>query len=218
MTSADHPRRGRDEAATGQEPVNGWDAWYRERIPPWDIGRPQPAVVRLADAGELVGPVLDCGCGTGEHTILLAERGIEALGVDIAPAALEIARGKAAARGVEIDVAVADALELGRLGRRFRTVLDSALFHALGDEERPRYIAGLADVVEPGGVVHVLCFSDRTPGAEGPRRISQAELRLAFADGWTVERIDPEVYEARDDFAIPRAHAWLARIVRSAAG
>ena len=36
-----------------------WDASYRSGPAPWDIGRPQPAVVRLATEGAFVGAVLD---------------------------------------------------------------------------------------------------------------------------------------------------------------
>ncbi|WP_258053505.1 class I SAM-dependent methyltransferase [Streptomyces sp. Ru72] len=46
--------------------------------PPWDIGRPQPAFLALADAGLLHGRVLEVGCGTGEHTLMAARLGLEA--------------------------------------------------------------------------------------------------------------------------------------------
>ena len=39
-----------------------------------------------------VGPVLDVGCGPGRHVLALAERGVVALGIDITPAALDLAR------------------------------------------------------------------------------------------------------------------------------
>ena len=78
-----------------------WDAAYAGSTPPpWDLGRPQPAFVRLAEQGLLAGQVLDVGCGTGEQTLLAASSGAEALGVDVSPLALEQARGKAAARGI----------------------------------------------------------------------------------------------------------------------
>jgi len=38
--------------------------------PPWDIGRPQPAFVALAEAGAIRGRVLDVGCGTGELVLM----------------------------------------------------------------------------------------------------------------------------------------------------
>ena len=94
-----------------------WDQTYRSGRPPWDIGRPQPAFIRLADAGELIAPVLDCGCGTGEHTLMLAERGIDAVGVDFAPAAIDMARHKADERDLQVQFQVGDALQLGSLAR-----------------------------------------------------------------------------------------------------
>jgi hypothetical protein len=52
-----------------------WDASYTaDTSPPWDIGRPQPTFVRLADQGHLPGCLLDAGCGTGENALLAASR------------------------------------------------------------------------------------------------------------------------------------------------
>jgi cyclopropane fatty-acyl-phospholipid synthase-like methyltransferase len=139
-----------------------WDAGYAASTPPpWDIGRPQPAFLRLADAGLLAGRVLDAGCGTGEHALLAAARGADAVGVDVSPTAIERARAKAAERGLSARFEVADALDLGRLGITFDTVIDSGLFHVFGDEERPRYVASMASVLRPGGVCFLMCFSDR---------------------------------------------------------
>ena len=75
-------------------PPRDWDAVYKAATPPpWDIGRPQPAFVRLADSGLLCGAVLDAGCGTGEHALLAAARGADAVGVDVSPWA-SITRGR----------------------------------------------------------------------------------------------------------------------------
>jgi len=41
-------------------------------------------------------PVLDVGCGAGRHVLALAERGVVALGIDITPAALDVARRRGA--------------------------------------------------------------------------------------------------------------------------
>jgi SAM-dependent methyltransferase len=199
-----------------------WDrAYASDRRAPWDIGRAQPAFVALADAHEIGSPVLDSGCGTGENALMLAGRGLEVVGVDLAPSAIAKARAKAAERGVSVELLVGDVLNLaqvtGGTGKpRFAGVVDSGCFHVFDDAERARYVHSLAAVVRPGGVVHLLCFSDRVPGTLGPRRVSQAELRRAFADGWTVERIDDASFEVNPDFPLGRPHAWLARIVRGA--
>ena len=182
-----------------------WDATYTSGGAPWDIGRPQPAFERLADAGEITSPVLDCGCGTGEHALLLAERGMEVLGVDVAPTAIARARAKAVERKLTAGFAVADAMALDRLGRTFATVIDCGLFHVFDDTDRPRYAASLASVLDPGGVFHVLCFSEHTPGDRGPRRVTQAELHATFADGWEVSRIEPARIEVKRDCGRPAA-------------
>jgi SAM-dependent methyltransferase len=192
-----------------------WDAAYVEDSAPWDIGRPQAAWVRLADRGEITSPVLDAGCGTGEHALLFSERGLEVLGIDVSATAIRRARIKAEQRGLEAEFVVGDVLALDRLNRSFRTVIDSGVFHVFDDVDRPRYVASLASAMEPGGVLHLLCFSEHTPGDEGPRRVTQAELRDAFADGWRVERIEAAEFEVRPDWPPGTAQAWLARIVRS---
>ena len=157
------------ERMTGQP----WDASYRACPAPWDVGRPQPAVVRLAGAGGSALAVLDAGCGTGENALHLASRGLPVMGVDVAPTAVAIARAKARDRGIEVEFAVADAFELARLGRRFESVLDSGLFHTFAGDERPRYVASLAAATEPGGTLHVVCFSDAAPDT-GPHPVSEA--------------------------------------------
>ena len=193
-----------------------WDAAYAESTPPpWDVGQPQPAFVRLAEQGLLTGQVLDVGCGTGEQTLLAASSGAEALGVDVSPLALELARGKAAARGVSARFEVADALSLADLGLSFDTIIDSGLFHVFDDESRTRYVASLASVLRPDGHLYLMCFSDRQPGTFGPRRISQDELRAAFRGGWTIDTIAAESFAINTGaFDTATAQAWLATIAR----
>jgi SAM-dependent methyltransferase len=202
---------------TGSVTTPSWDAAYAGSTPPpWDLGRPQPAFVRLAEEGLLTGQVLDVGCGTGEQTLLAASSGADALGVDVAPLALERARGKAAARGVKARFEVADALSLGELGLSFDTVIDSGLFHVFDDGDRARYVASLASVLRPGGHLYLMCFSDRQPGTSGPRRVSQDELRAAFRGGWTILAIEADAFAVNPGvFPGATVQAWLASITRS---
>lgn len=191
-----------------------WDASYHNGPAPWDIGRPQPAIVRLAAEGKLVEDVLDAGCGTGENALHIASLGLPVLGVDVAETALAIARAKAAERRVEAEFAAADAFHLERLGRRFKTVLDCGLFHTFDGDERPRYAASLASVTESGGTLYLLCFSDEGPDT-GPHPISQEQLRAAFspANGWNVAAIEPDRVQTR--FHDDGAPAWFATIKRT---
>ncbi len=190
-----------------------FDESYAGSAPaPWDIGRPQPAFLDLARTGGLIGRVLDVGCGTGEHALLAASLGHETLGVDFAPRAIELATQKAAARGIEATFRVFDALRLPELDTLFDTVVDCGLFHVFGDEQRHRFVDGLAVVVRPGGCYHMLCFSDREPGDWGPRRITEDEVRASFSDGWTVDSIEPTDLDLTIDPG--RALAWQVAVTR----
>ena len=195
-------------------PSADWDSSYRDNVPTWDIGQPQPAFVRLADRGLLSGRVLDAGCGTGEHVLLAAARGAAAMGVDLSALAIEKARGKAAERGLTARFEVADALRLERLGESFDTITDSGLFHVFDDADRGRYVTSLATVIEPGGTYYMMCFSDRQPGVWGPRRVRREEIPLAFGDGWEVESLTPDTFSVNPMEGVVSAAAWLAVIRR----
>jgi SAM-dependent methyltransferase len=200
---------------TSHERLTGlpWDASYQDRRAPWDVDRPQPAVVRLASEGGFAGAVLDAGCGTGENALHVASVGLPVLGIDVAETALAMARAKAADRGIEVEFVAADAFRLERLGRTFETVLDCGLFHSLDGDERPGYVASLASVTEHGGTLYVLCFSDDGPDA-GPHPVSRQELVAAFnpADGWNVAAVEPDRLLTR--FHDDGAPAWCATIKR----
>src|SRR3989449_6881141 len=179
--------------------------------PPWDIGRPQPAIVQLAETNQITGSVLDVGCGTGENVLYLAKRGYAAAGIDGAPTAINKARAKAKRRGLTAQFDVADALNLSVPKQQFDTVIDSGLFHVFSDEDRARFSDSLGRVIRLGGTYFLMCFSDEEPGDWGPRRVTQLEIRSVFSDGWRVNYIQPSAFETN----LGQAYAWLASISRT---
>jgi SAM-dependent methyltransferase len=154
---------------TPRRRVEEFEASY-EGTPPWDIGRPQLAFAALAEAGAFAGPLLDVGCGTGEHVLMAAAAGLDATGIDIAPTAIRLAREKAAERGLTATFVAGDALAMD-FDEAFTTALDCGCFHTFDDADRERLVASLATVVRPGGRYVMLCFSDSEPGDWGPRRM-----------------------------------------------
>jgi SAM-dependent methyltransferase len=184
---------------------------------PWDIGKPQPRFMAIAD--QVTGPILDAGCGTGEHALFFAARGHRVVGIDFVPEAIRRARRKAAERNLSVEFLVKDATTLGDWAEHFATVIDCGLFHVLSDNDRRRYVRGLARLVKPGGQLFLMCFSDEEPGTEGPRRVSRQELDNAFAEGWKIEsvhlaqcEVHPEFHEVTFTEGGPKV--WFAVIRR----
>jgi cyclopropane fatty-acyl-phospholipid synthase-like methyltransferase len=184
---------------------------------PWDIGKPQGAFVAVAD--RITSPVLDAGCGTGEHALFLAARGHRVVGIDFVEEAIRRAQRKAVERGLSAEFLVKDATMLEEWGARFASVIDCGLFHVFSDDDRRRYVQGLAQAIDRGGQLFLMCFSDEEPGTEGPRRVSRRELYDAFADGWEVESVQPVQIEVNPEFTEIKfseggPKAWFAVIRR----
>jgi SAM-dependent methyltransferase len=139
--------------------------------------RPLPLDVWLGAAGaadERVlrrarGPVLDVGCGPGRHVHALARRGVLAVGIDISPAAVALARRRGAA---VVEGSIFD--RIPRAGM-WRTAL--LLDGNIGIGGRPdALLARLAGLLTPGGTI--LAELDR-PGTGVVRsrvRIEDGEL------------------------------------------
>jgi SAM-dependent methyltransferase len=185
---------------------------------PWDIGKPQKPFAAVAD--RIISPVLDAGCGTGDTALFLAARGHRVTAFDFLDEPIRRARLKADERGLTVEFLVKDAMTLSDWNERFASVIDSGLFHVFSDDDRRRYVHGLAHVTEPGGRLFLMCFSDDEPGTEGPRRVSRRELYESFADGWEVESVVPMQVEVTPEFTQftfseggPRA--WFAVVRRT---
>lgn len=186
---------------------------YLESDAPWDTGRPQAEVIALAEAGEIVGSVLDIGCGTGENALFIAERGHVVLGIDRAPRAIELAREKATARGVEAEFTVCDVLQPPAFGRAFDTAIDSGVFHVFDDDGKEAYVRCALEALRPGGTLHLIVWSELEHAESGPARVTQAELKRFFSQGWEDIRIRAGIYET--SFHETGAKAWVASMRRS---
>jgi SAM-dependent methyltransferase len=181
--------------------------------PGWDIPGPQSAIVRLAEAGLLSGPILDAGCGTGENTLFCASRGLAVLGFDFSAVAIAKAVRKAEERKSPARFLVYDACRLPVPGeQQFSTAIDTGLFHVFSDNARVKFVNGLRQSLKIGGIYYMLCFSELEPGDWGPRRISQKEIRSSFSGGWAVISIDESHF---DTVERPEpVKAWLASVRR----
>lgn len=171
--------------------------------PPWDIGAPQPELIKLVEEFPPRGPVVELGCGTGALALALAERGLQVLGVDMAPLAIERAGSRAAAVPLRVrdlvEFRVGDALHPSRFGRAFGAVFDSGFFHLFEPDERQLLARELAGALAPGGRYYLLGFAINSPSPNAPRQVREDELRTLFSpeNGWMVLTIRPGVFVTR---------------------
>lgn len=182
---------------------------------------PQPAFIELEQDGALPRRVMEIGCGDGELTLFLAMQGHAAVGIDQDAAAIDVATRQAFDRGLEAVFLAIDPLdatddEFPAIGQPFDGVVDVNYFHTLSDEDRPRLLAALKQLLDTGGLYRFLCFSDTVPGTWGPRRISQAEIRETFrGPDWLVHEIVETALETHLA-ETPEVSAWLVAVERLA--
>jgi SAM-dependent methyltransferase len=154
------------------------------------------------------GVALDIGCGTGAHTIELARRGWQAIGVDNQPKAIRLAREQAQAEQSEATFLEADVTSLADsdVPRDVQFFLDIGCFHDLSDGERRAMASAVTALAAPGSILLLLAFQ---PGKRGPlpRGVDQRELEEAF-QGWTTVAAVPAVTDGMPKPLRKAAPTW----------
>lgn len=186
--------------------MKDWEAAYRAGETPWEKGAPAPPLEEWLEAWNARAPgsladahVLVPGCGHGHDVRLLAAYGALALGVDLAPSAIEAAR-QYPQQGAEM-YRVSDFLKLDRdLRGRFAWLFEHTLFCALAPENRAAYAASAAQALQPGGMLVAIWFlnPEMAPGEAGPPfSVTLEEIETLFSPAfervasWTPGRSYP---------------------------
>lgn len=135
------------------------------------------------------GPVLEIGIGSGRVAVPTALAGVEVVGVDTSPAMLDLARAKAAAHGLELDLRLGDMRDLPDLGRfPLITVPFRALLHLRDDGERLAVLSGLRRRLRPGGTLAFDVFHpDRQDIEETQERWIERERGIFEHATWRPE-------------------------------
>ncbi len=104
--------------------------------------------------------VLDLGCGTATLTLMIKQAYPQAdvVGLDGDLKALEIAKRKAAASGLEVALERGMSFDLPYADRSFDRVVSSLLFHHLNRENKRRTAGEAFRVLRPGGEFLVADF------------------------------------------------------------
>jgi SAM-dependent methyltransferase len=104
-----------------------YDLLYREKDYPGEVDYVDALIKKYATKD--AGTILDLGCGTGGHAVLLARKGYRVTGVDRSDAMLAIAEEKKRQGGGSVEFEKGD-ISTVRLGRSFDTAI--AMFAVMG--------------------------------------------------------------------------------------
>lgn len=175
--------------------MTDWESRYQVGDTPWEKGRPAPPLVELLsklDPKEWgSGPVLVPGCGLGHDARALAELGMEVIGVDVSPSAIELANNSPQVGNETYELGdFLDAKWAG--GRRFSAIWEHTCFCAIDPSDRGRYARSAAECLVDGGLLAGVFFlTPYDPGAEsaGPPFASTIEEIEGCLDPW-FHRVD----------------------------
>ncbi len=197
----------------------------------WEFGLAQPAMVRFIEHRGIRDPVLDVGCGAGDLTLELAQRGHEAWGIDLDSSAIMAARVKTEQRRLPATFRVADILTMPRPLEGFASAVDCGCFHGLIAPEQKRYAVQMHRLLRPEARLHILALRRDNDRPFDPLGIAasasensgfeaeaRTELVAAFTPGWRIEAIRPERFLLKSDAGgILDQPAWLASLRRLSA-
>jgi SAM-dependent methyltransferase len=146
---------------------NPYPRWVRLNAPPAslrildDYLRQQFPTARFRPVGRRDGlDILEAGCGTGRHTLEVAQayQGARVLAVDISLASLASAKRKVpAALADKIEFAQADIMSIGSIDRRFDLINSGGVLHHMGDP-----LGGwreLIKLLKPNGLMQIGLYS-----------------------------------------------------------
>jgi ubiquinone/menaquinone biosynthesis C-methylase UbiE len=144
--------------------------------------------------------VLEIGCGTGQLTERLANRGFRLTAIDIGPSMVAAARRRLAAAKAEVSFQVTSFEDLAAPDESFDLVISSAAFHWIDPEVA---FGKSARLLRPGGWLALLGTEERYDHPLGPA-LDALWIRYADTGGaWDRRPSDPEAIAATGLFATP---------------
>jgi len=187
--------------------------WYRLMYADWDASAARQAAALDSLIREWAGAhalrVLDAACGIGTQALGLAALGYEVTALDLSPRLVEEARREARARGLAIELGVADMRWVGE-GRRgqFDAVIacDNAVPHLADEVEIGAALRQFRACLRPGGacLVSVCDYAGLERGGTRivPRRVHEdSDGRTTLFDVWrrAGDHYDFTTYIVEDD-------------------
>eukprot|EP00929_Paragymnodinium_shiwhaense_P027122 TRINITY_DN15994_c0_g1_i2.p1 TRINITY_DN15994_c0_g1~~TRINITY_DN15994_c0_g1_i2.p1 ORF type:complete len:186 (+),score=6.94 TRINITY_DN15994_c0_g1_i2:170-727(+) len=149
-----------------------WEALWSAGVPKgacWDAARAEPALLNLMKRAPLpAGRALIPGCGRGYAVAALASADRLALGLDISPTGVAVARqylkealgGSALEKQARIEERDFFSLDAASVGGQFNLIYDCTFLCAIPPDLRPAWAKQMGRLVAPSGelVTLISCF------------------------------------------------------------
>ena len=155
---------------------------YKSGDTPWDISQPDFNLIEVVTEKPILRcKVLDIGCGTGDNSIWLAQKGFKVIGTDTSDIALEKAKEKASKVNAECDFRLVDFLKNKIEGSPFCFVFDRGCFHSFNSEnDRRGFAKNVATHLEEDGLwLTIVGNADEDREAPGPPQRTALDIVLA---------------------------------------
>ena len=162
-----------------------WDELYAAGQTGWDLGQEHPTLKKNLDSLRLRlkvdSKILVPGCGRGHDALALARTGLRVSVVDFSSLALAELTKRATKENLKIEVINGDVFEVLASGQKWDAIFEHTIFCAINPSERARYVAGVLDSLNSGGLWFGLYFLKPYSGGP-PFGLTQWELRQRLRD------------------------------------
>lgn len=150
--------------------ANGWNNEQSEDYAQM-LAFVAPALPTSASESPL--QLLELGCGAGNFSALLAERGFSVTGVDISPTAIDWAISRAVERNVNATFRFDNVVQLSSVTENtFDVLVDSHCLHCIIGNDRRQCLESAYRVLKPGGTLVVLTMCGE---------VTNPQMLLSFA-------------------------------------
>ena len=179
---------------------------------PWDSGVPDEHLVAFVEERSITGRALDVGCGTGTNARWLSTRGLDVVGIDLAPAAIERARAVDAPGPGRVRFLVHDILAAPLPDGPYDLICDRGCFHTFQEAgDRELFARRVAEALAPDGLwLSLIGSTEGPPRSSGPPRRTAAEIVVAIEPHLRIESLRAVEFGEVNGH-VPQAWSCLAR-------
>ncbi|KAI0676884.1 S-adenosyl-L-methionine-dependent methyltransferase [Trametes maxima] len=174
----------------GEHKERGWDEAWKAEVTPWDVGTGQPALKELIESSGLdlprSGRALVPGCGRGYDAAYIASSlGLETLGTDISPTAIQSAEEYRVSIGAPENVKFEVADFFAPSDATCDLIYDYTFFVAIPPSMRTAWGSQMSKMVKPGGFLITLIFPIQPHTDTGPPFYVRPEHHVeVLGSGW----------------------------------